>query len=138
VSQSQALAATGAMKYKILFVDDCSTTSRMEQMLFAKRTDHNLIMARNGQEALEKAISELPDLILMEASLPNMKACREMRKVLKLQRVPILLLTNYGALPSEIENSFDSESHDVPATSLKWRDLFERVNTYLTAHGINP
>jgi len=126
------------MKYKILFVNDCSTTSRMEQVLFAKRTDHNLIMARNGQEALEKAISELPDLILMEASLSNMEACREMRKVRKLHGVPILLLTNYGALPSEIENSFGSESHDVPATSLKWRDLFERVNTYLTAQGMNP
>lgn len=133
----QARAATGAMKYKILFVNDCSATSRMEQMLFAKRTDHNLIMACNGQEALEKAISELPDLILMEASLPNMNACREMRKVQKLHGVPILLLTNYNALPSEIEDSFDSESHDVPATSLKWRDLFERVNTYLTAQGIN-
>ena len=133
----QARAATGAMKYKILFVNDCSTTSRMEQMLFAKRTDHNLIMACNGQEALEKAILELPDLILMEASLPNMNACREMRKVRKLHGVPILLLTNYSALPSEIEDSFESESHDVPATSLKWRDLFERVNTYLTAQGIN-
>lgn len=126
------------MKYKVLFVNDCSTTSRMEQMLFAKRTDHNLIMARNGQEALEKAISELPDLILMEASLSNMEACREMRKVRKLHGVPILLLTNYSALPSEIEDSFDSENHDVPATSLKWRDLFERVNTYLTAQGMNP
>ena len=134
----QARAATGAMKYKILFVDDCSTTLRMEQMLFAKRTDYNLIMACNGQEALEKAISELPDLILMEASLPNIKACREMRKVRKLHGVPILLLTNYGALPSEIENSLGSESDDVPATSLKWRDLFERVNTYLTAQGMNP
>ena len=134
----QARAATGAMKYKILFVDDCSTTLRMEQMLFAKRTDHNLIMACNGQEALEKAISELPDLILMEASLPNIKACREMRKVRKLQCVPILLLTNYSALPSEIENSFSCENHGVPATSLKWCDLFERVNTYLTAHGVNP
>lgn len=133
----QARAATGAMKYKILFVNDCSTTSRMEQMLFAKRTDHNLIMACNGQEALEKAISELPDLILMEANLSNMNACREMRKVRKLHGVPILLLTNYSALPSEIEDSFDSENHDVPAISLKWRDLFERVNTYLTAQGIN-
>ena len=133
----QARAATGAMKYKILFVNDCSTTSRMEQMLFAKRTDHNLIMACNGQEALEKAISELPDLILMEASLPNIKACREMRKVRKLQSVPILLLTNYSA-SSEIENSFGSGGDDVPATSLKWRDLFESVNTYLTAQGMNP
>ena len=125
------------MKYKILFVDDCSTTLRMEQMLFAKRTDHNLIMACNGQEALEKAISELPDLILMEASLPNIKACREMRKVRKLQCVPILMVTNFGGA-FEIENSFGSENHDIPATSLKWCGLLEMVNTYLAAHGVNP
>ena len=125
------------MKYKILFVDDCSTTLRMKQMLFARRTDHKLTMARNGREAVEKAIAELPDLILMEANLPNMDACREMRRVPKVQHVPVLLLTNYGA-PSEIENSFGREGHVVPPTSLNWRELFERVNNFLTSHGMNP
>jgi CheY-like chemotaxis protein len=123
------------MSRKILFVDDCSTTLLMEQMLFAKHTDYNLIRARDGGEAIQKAVIERPDLILMDGILPNMNACREMRKIQELQHVPILLVTR-AVGPSSIENDFVGERNDGLAKPLNWRDLFEMVNTYLTSHSV--
>jgi len=122
------------MSRKIVFVDDCSTTLLMEHVLFAKRTDYNLTTARDGREAIEKAIEDPPDLILMDATLPNMEACREMRKIPELQRIPILLVS-YGGEPSNIDNGFagDSADRDKP---LNWHGLFEMVNTYLTRHSV--
>lgn len=82
------------MNPKILLVDDSSTTLLMEQMLFDRYTKYNLVTARDGQEAIQKALAEEPDLILMDVVMPKMDgfdACREMRKLKKLQRVPIIL-----------------------------------------------
>ena len=106
----------------------------MEQVLFAKRTDYNLTTARNGREAIQKAITDPPDLILMDATLPNVDACREMRKIPELQRIPILLVSN-GGEPSNIENGFASGNG--LGKPLNWHELFEMVNTYLTSHSVN-
>jgi len=122
------------MSRKIVFVDDCSTTLLMEHVLFAKRTDYNLTTARDGREAIEKAIEDPPDLILMDATLPNIDACREMRKIPELQRIPILLVSN-GGEPSNLENSFASDNVD-RGKPLNWHGLFEMVNTYLTRNSV--
>lgn len=124
------------MKYKILFVDDCSTNLLMEQVLLANPTDCNLIRARHAWEAIQKAAAEQPDLILMDGTLPNVEACREIRKIDNLQHVPILMVTTFGG-PSNIESGLSSGCNDNRATSLKWRGLLEMVNTYLASHSVN-
>jgi|SRR6476620_2487915 CheY-like chemotaxis protein len=122
------------MSRRILFVDDCSTTLLMEQVLFAKHTDYTLITARDGREAIQKAIADPPDLILMDATRPNVDACREMRKIPELQRIPILLVSN-GGEPSNIESGLAS-GNDL-GKPLNWHGLFEMVDTYLTSHSVN-
>jgi CheY-like chemotaxis protein len=102
------------MNPKILLVDDSSTTLLMEQMLFDKYTKYNLITARDGQEAVQKAAAEEPDLILMDVVMPKMDgfdACREMRKLEKLRRVPIILVTSRGE-PVNVETGFASGCND--------------------------
>lgn len=108
----------------------------MEQVLLANCTDCNLIRARHGWEAVQKAAAEQPDLILMDGTLPNMDACREIRKMQNLQRVPILMVTSFGG-PPNIENGFANGYSDDPATSLKWRGLLDMVNTYLASRSVN-
>jgi DNA-binding response OmpR family regulator len=124
------------MDRKILFVDDCSTTLLLEQVAFARRADYNVIRARDGWEAIQKAVAERPELILMDGILPNMNPCREMRKVLELQHVPILLVTRVGG-PSNIEDGIAGQRNDDLAKPLNWRDLLEMVDTYLTSHSVN-
>lgn len=106
----------------------------MEHVLFAKRTNYNLTTARDGREAIAKAIEDPPDLILMDATLQNIDACREMRNIPELQRIPILLVSN-GGEPSNIENGFASANVDRDKP-LNWHGLFEMVNTYLTRNSV--
>lgn len=107
----------------------------MEQVLFAKRTDCNLTTARDSSEAVRKAVEEPPDLILMDATPANMDACREMRKIPELRRIPILLVSN-GGEPMNIENGF-AGGNDQLGKPLNWHGLFELVNTYLTSHNVS-
>jgi CheY-like chemotaxis protein len=52
-------------------------------MMFREHTQYGLLLARDGEEAVEKAIAEQPNLVLMDVIMPKMngfEACREMRK----------------------------------------------------------
>lgn len=123
------------MSRKVLYVDDYSTTLLMEQLLFAKPTNYNITTARDGWEAIQKAVSDRPDLILMDKILPNIDACREMSRIQKLQHVPVFLVTSGNKL-SNIENRFASDTVEM-ANPLNWRKLLEMVDTYLTSHSVN-
>jgi CheY-like chemotaxis protein len=87
------------MSATILLVDDSTTTLLMEKMLFMKYTKFSIVTAADGAEALQKALAEKPNLILMDVEMPNMdgfEACREMRKTDALRDVPIILITSRG------------------------------------------
>ena len=123
------------MQRKILFVNSQSTTLLMEQMLFAQRADYSLIVARDAKDAIRKAEMECPDLILMDSTPRNADACREMRKIKKLQRVPIILVASPTDSP-HCENGTSSECNNDLSESMQWRGLLDMVNTYLTTHGV--
>ena len=129
------MAAMGAMKHKILFVDDCSTTLLIKQMGYARRSEYHLIMARDGQEAIEKAMAEPPNLILMDATPRNLEVCREMRKIQELQDVPILMVSS-SAEPSKTDNGFADEGQGDGANPFSWTELLDMVNSRLATYGI--
>lgn len=121
------------MKHRILFVNDCSTSLLLEQMRFAGRSDYNLVLARDGWEAIQKAVRQKPNLILMDATPQNIEACREMRKIEKLQRVPILLVSS--AVEHGSSGNGAGRSNSDQTTPLMWNQLIDMVDTYLTNRG---
>ena len=56
---------------KILLVDDVAYFREVMRDYF-KRTPATVIMAASGQEALEAALRESPDLIYMDVAMPGM------------------------------------------------------------------
>jgi CheY-like chemotaxis protein len=116
------------MNHKILFVNNHSTTLLIEQVLFARHSDYCLIPARDGLDAIQKAVTERPSLILMDATAANIDASREMRKIEQLKRVPILLVS--ATEPAPAANNLGNCDPDAP---LGWTQLFDMVDTYLTA-----
>jgi len=127
------------MTTKILIVDDSSTTLLMEEMLLRKYTSFDIVQARNGQEAVQKAIAEQPDLILMDVVMPKMDgfaACREMRRQEKLRDTPIILVTSRGE-PQNVEMGFESGCNDYLTKPVESNELLQMVNGYLTANKAN-
>ncbi len=116
------------MNHKILFVNNHSTTLLIEQVLFARHSDYCLIPARDGLDAIQKAIAERPSLILMDATAANIDASREMRKNEQLKRVPILLVSS----PSEFAPAANNPGNGDQDAPLGWTQLFDMVDTYLT------
>jgi CheY-like chemotaxis protein len=83
---------------KILLVDDSSTVLLMERMILSK-SDYDVVTAKDGQEGVEKALSEHPDLILMDVVMPRMdgfEACRRLREQDATKEIPVIMVTTRG------------------------------------------
>jgi len=90
--------ADGKPAAKILVVDDTPSNVKVLRTLLAVR-GYTVITAENGQDALDKAASEPPELILMDVVMPVMdgyEACRRLRALPAIKDVPIVMVTASG------------------------------------------
>jgi two-component system cell cycle response regulator DivK len=88
-------AAPGAL---ILIVDDFEDNRAMYAQ-FLTFSGFRVAEASNGKEALEKAGDLLPDLIVMDLSLPVMdgwEATRRLKSDERTRRIPVLALTGHA------------------------------------------
>ena len=79
----------------VLIADDCDE-GREVLRAFLEMKGHDVVEARDGGEALERARLERPGLILMDISMPVMDglaAARELRKDTSTRHLPIIALS---------------------------------------------
>lgn len=77
---------------KILIVDDEKPI--VEILKFnLKKEGYNTVEAYDGEEAVEKALSEKPDLILLDVMLPKLDGFTVCKKLRQTLTCPILMLT---------------------------------------------
>ena len=86
------------MPEKILIVEDEPRNMRVVTMTL-KPYGYDLLQAKDGEEALEIAAADHPDLILMDIQLPKMsglEAAQRLRKMPRFKDTPIVALTAYA------------------------------------------
>lgn len=89
--------AKPAHRKRILLVDDNPDVADSMAMLL-NLFGHDVIMAHDGREAVDIALKEKPDIVLLDIGLPGMngyEACRAMRNGGLIQTM-IVALTGYG------------------------------------------
>src|SRR5262245_3714679 len=119
-------------KKKILLVDDSSTALMIAQVLLS-RSAYQVLLARDGIEAVAKAKAELPDLILMDVVMPNMdgiEACKAIRRDPTTQAIPIILVTTRGDERS-IEAGFASGCNDYVTKPINGPELLGKLRDQL-------
>ena len=83
------------MSKKILLVDDEAELVEMMKMRL-EANNYEVITGYDGQEALEKARREKPDLLILDLMLPKMdgyKVCGLLKKDARYSRIPIIMFT---------------------------------------------
>jgi CheY-like chemotaxis protein len=112
------------MKKKILLVEDNPATIDVIQKEL-EFLGYESVVAQDGKEGVEKAASYLPDLIIMDISLPKMdglEAASLIRKNPNTRPIPILAATA-RALPGDKEKCLQAGCDDYIAKPFTHREL---------------
>jgi DNA-binding response OmpR family regulator len=117
---------------KLLLVDDSKTILLMERMILGNGS-YDLVTALDGQEAVEKARAELPDLILMDVVMPRMNgfdACRCIRNGETTAEIPVIMVTTRGEIES-VEAGYESGCADYVIKPIDAQELLAKVRSVL-------
>ena len=117
---------------KILIVDD-NEDSRDLVVKALRQSGYVIIQAIDGEEALAKAFSERPDLILMDRSLPKidgLEVTRRLRQDEAFQGVPIVAITAH-AMRGDREKAFAAGCDDYISKPINVRTLPGQIQSYL-------
>jgi len=80
---------------RMLVVDDIEANVRLLSRIL-KNAGHEISTAQSGQEALEKVLSEPPDVVLLDVMMPGMdgfEVCRRLRADPQTSTLPIVMVT---------------------------------------------
>ncbi|MFH1015070.1 MAG: response regulator [Nitrospirota bacterium] len=117
---------------KILVVDD-NQDGRELVVKILKNRGYQMIEAVDGEEALEKAIAENPDLILMDISIPKIdgyEVTRRLKSQIKFKDTPIIALTAH-AMKGDREKAFEAGCEGYISKPINVRELPDQVKAYL-------
>ena len=96
--------STSSHQPRLLLVDDDPAMIRVIGEMLAEFPDQRF--ATTGESALALARESTPDLILLDANLPNMTGfdvCEILKKDAKLARVPVIFVTSHDAPALEVD-----------------------------------
>ena len=120
------------MKKKVLLVDDSNTVLLMEKMILAKGP-YELVTARDGVEAVAKAKSEQPDIILLDVMMPNLdglSACAAIRSNPETAHIPIVMVTTRGE-EQNVETAFRNGCTDYVTKPINGLELLTKLQNIL-------
>lgn len=121
---------------RILLVDD--EKDIIEFLSYNLKKEGFLVQsATNGKEAISKAVSFKPHLILLDVMMPGMdgiEACEELRKIPELEKTLIAFLTARGEDYSQIAG-FEAGADDYITKPVKPKVLLSRIKALLKRYG---
>ncbi len=124
------------MSQKILIIDDDLDTLRLVGLML-QRQGYQISAATNGQQGLEKAFEEDPDLILLDVMMPDMdgyEVTRRLRQNPSTLETPILMFTAKTQLDDKV-TGFEVGANDYLTKPTHPSELQARVKTLLARVG---
>ncbi len=121
---------------KILYVEDNPDNVYMLTRRLKKK-GFELIIAGDGQEGIDKAIEESPDLILMDLSLPTMDgwtATAKIKEIEELKDIPIIALSAH-AMPEHRDRALKAGCSDYDTKPVDIKRLLSKIGQYIELPG---
>jgi len=98
---------------------------------------HQVTPAANGEEAVQKALEVLPDLILTDVRMPKMtgyEACMRIKSEESIKHIPVVFLSAKGQ-EAEVQTGLEAGAEEYILKPFSPDQLTERVKSILAKHG---
>ena len=128
-------------KARILLVDDDVDFVESTKTILESKP-YDVIVAGNGDEGLQKARKEKPDLIILDVIMPvkdGFTAAEQLKKDPQLSRIPTIMLTAFAEKSKEtsipVSRGFTLETEDYIEKPVAPEELLARVEKQLKKLG---
>jgi len=120
------------MPRKLLIVED-NQDNRELAIKVLKNKGYEIIEAVDGEEAIEKAISEKPDLILLDISLPKLdgyEVAKRLKSMEEFREIPIVAFTAH-AMKGDREKVIAGGFEGYISKPINVREFPDQIRLYL-------
>jgi CheY-like chemotaxis protein len=115
------------MKTILVVEDDKNQGLLYEQEL--KHEGYNVMLAINGKEAITRVEEQIPDIIVMDITMPTMDGIEAMGKILaKHSKIPIIINTAYSSYKDNFM-TWSADAYIVKSSDLS--ELKDKINELL-------
>jgi len=124
----------GSEMAKVLIVDDSPTEVHVLQTMLTKN-GHEVVVATSGEDGVEIAKKEKPDLILMDVVMPGMNGFQATRQISKDERtasIPVIMVTTKDQETDKVW-AMRQGAKDYIVKPVQEKALIEHVNMVLSA-----
>ena len=117
---------------RILLADDEPHIIRMVEFKL-RNLGHEIITASDGGEALEKAITAKPDLVLLDVMMPifdGFQVLQQLKSQESTKSIPVIMLTARGQ-ERDVTTGFEAGVDDYVVKPFSFPELIARINRVL-------
>jgi CheY-like chemotaxis protein len=123
----------GDLVTKILYVEDNDDNIYMLKMRFEMLEGFEVLVAEDGEIGCQKALAEMPDVILMDLDLPivdGWQATRRLKADQKTRKIPIIALTAH-AMSGSREKALAAGCDEFDTKPIDFDRLVQKINLVL-------
>lgn len=116
----------------ILVVDDEQDTLEVLRLWLAKH-NYEVLTASSGKETLAVALTQQPDLILLDVMMPSLSGidvCRQLRGREETSHIPVILITAFDPSVGRVE-ALMAGATDYVTKPIQFADLLDRMRLIL-------
>lgn len=124
---------------KILYVEDNDDNVFMLSVRLERR-GFDVIVAKDGEEGIDKAQSEKPELILMDLNLPivdGWEATRRLKANSETQEIPVIAISSH-AMAGDRETALKAGCDDYDTKPIDFPRLLGKIKALLPAEESDP
>jgi len=117
---------------KILYVEDNEDNIYMLKSRLERR-DFHVVVAMDGEQAVEMAVAEKPSLIIMDLSLPNVdgwEATRRLKANEMTRDIPVIALSAH-AMVGDREAALEAGCDDYDTKPVEFQRLLDKMQVLL-------
>ncbi len=121
------------MSKRVLIADDSSNTRGILRFMLQNQ-GFDLVEADNGEDAVAKALSSAPDIIILDGMMPKKSgfdACREIKENPKTSKIPVILLTAIAQVEPTRDWAKEAPADKYMAKPFQMKDLLGAIESLL-------
>lgn len=118
---------------KILLVEDDSAIQEMYQLKFSQE-GNTVLVARDGEEGLQLAQSEQPNVILLDVIMPKLDGFAVLEKLRNnpvTKDIPVVMLSNLGQQADVEKGKAMGAADYIIKASLTPSQVYDKISTYI-------